>query len=109
MPGWGGGLDNAGVSLPAWIGPWVSDPIRADNLRKLKASGARRREVFIVVTLKGAPWPVESYLMGEMATAPTTPPVLPPPLTGVWVCPTHGRSGVYWDGQRWHLVPVGNQ
>lgn len=106
MPGSSGAVDDAGASLPGWVGTWLRAPERGDNLRKLAASGARRREAFIVATIEGASWPVMSYLTGEMATAPTLPPDLPPPLTGVWVCPTHGSRGVYWDGGKWHLVEV---
>lgn len=104
MSGSGGAVDQAGNSLPAWVGTWLSEPCREDNLRKLAASRAPRREVFVGVTLAGAPWPVLSYLIGAVEIAPRAAPALPDPLTGVWVCPTHGRRGVYWDGEEWGVV-----
>ena len=71
---------------------------------KLARSGAARTEVFIAVTLDGAPWSVVSYLTREVTAVPTAAPMLPPPVTGVWVCPTHGTKGVYWDGSSWRAV-----
>jgi len=104
MPGRGGCVDDRGDELPGWLATWLREPDRADNLLKLAAAAAVEREVFIAVTLDGAPWSVVSYLTGEMTRAPTAAPSLPDPLTGVWVCPTHGRKGVYWDGLDWSLI-----
>jgi hypothetical protein len=71
---------------------------------KLARSGAVRTEVFIAVTLDGAPWRVLSYLTGEVTMVPTAVPRLPPAVAGVWICPMHGTEGVYWDGSRLGVV-----
>ena len=104
MPGPGGMVDDTGASVPGWVSDFLADAARADVVLKLARSGATRTEVFIAVTLDGAPWSVVSYLTGEVTVVPTAAPTLPPPLTGVWVCPTYGTKGVYWDGSGWRVV-----
>jgi hypothetical protein len=104
MPGPGGAVDDTGASVPGWVSDFLADAAQADVVSKLARSGAARTEVFIAVALDGAPWSVVSYLTGEVTVVPTAVPALPPPVTGVWACPTHGTKGVYWDGSGWRVV-----
>ncbi len=104
MPGRGGVVDTTGSSLPGWAATFLADPERADVVRKLRRSGARRREVFVPVTLDGAPWSVVSYLTGDLSSLPSSAPQLPIGIEGFWACPTHGDGGVYWNGGLWQRV-----
>ena len=107
MEGTGGAVDSDGLALPDWIGDFLRDSRREDVLRKLLNIRARRREVFVPVTMDGAPWSVVSYLT-DISTrefrVPSTAPELPPPVTGVWIVSTlsFGESlGVRWNGTSW--------
>ncbi len=107
MIGPGGAVDSEGREVPKWVGDFLSDPARADVLRKLAAVEAPHREAFIAVTLEGAPWSVTSYLTGISAQElllPPEPPVLPGPVTDVWLVATlsfKDSLGVRWDGRAW--------
>jgi hypothetical protein len=106
MPGWGGGVDGSGSSVPGWISDFLRDPKRKNKLDKLARSGADEKHMFVAVTIAGAPWPVESYLTSEMSVAPTDPCDLPSPVDAVWICPTHGSKGLFWNGESWRLFPL---
>jgi hypothetical protein len=107
LDGDGGFVDSAGASVPGWVEEFLAADSRADVLRKLRATTAPRREVFIPVDLKGAPWGVASYLNDisrRGLVLPPGAPVLPAPVTGVWLASTmsFGESaGVRWDGAQW--------
>ena len=103
MAGQGGVIDSSGASLPGWVTAWLRAPGQNDILKKLAATTAPERHVFIPVDLHGAGWPVESYLLtwhGERRL-PSDPPDLPEPVTAVWLASTMADQGVRWDGQRW--------
>lgn len=103
MAGEGGAIDSSGASLPTWVSDWLREPEQADVLKKLTATTAPERHVFVPVDLHGAGWPVESYLLtwlGERQL-PSDPPDLPEPITAVWLASTMADRGVRWDGQRW--------
>ncbi len=103
MAGQGGAIDSSGASVPSWVSGWLREPEQADNLKKLAATTAPERHVFIPVDLQGAGWAVESYLttwLGERQL-PSDPPDLPEPVTSVWLASTMADRGVRWDGQRW--------
>jgi hypothetical protein len=104
MPGPGGAVDDTGASVPGWVSNFLADAARADVVAKLARSAAARTEVFVAVALDVAPGSVVSYLTGEVTMVPTAAPHLPPPVTGVRVCPTHGTKGVYWDASGWRAV-----
>lgn len=107
MMGSGGAIDSTGGAIPQWVGDFLSDPARADVLQKLSKVDAAHREAFIPVTLEGAPWSVVSYLTGMSSRAlslPPAPPVLPHPVSDVWVVSTLSFKdglGVRWDGRIW--------
>lgn len=108
LDGDSGAVDSFGETVPGWVGAFVADPDRADNLRKLAATTAPQREAFIIADLVGAPWGVMSYLTdiaGRGVPLPSAPPELPEPLTGVWLVSTFAfrddARGVRWDGTRW--------
>jgi hypothetical protein len=104
MPGTGGAVDYEGNQIPKWLADFLGDRSRADVLSKLQESGANARHVFVIATLGGTPWPVESYLMGELDQIPSKSPELPAPITAAWVAMQSGRKGLYWDGSTWRVV-----
>lgn len=77
MPGTGGAVDDKGNEVPKWLGDFLRDPAREDVLSKLQTSGAKARHAFVIATLGGTPWPVESYLMGKLDQIPSQSPNLP--------------------------------
>jgi len=93
-----------GSSVHEWIGAFLRDPARQDVLSKLERSGASAHEVFILVELYGAPYEVESYLMGDLSQIPNQAPDLPSPVSGVWIVPTihNNGKGLRWNGNTWH-------
>jgi hypothetical protein len=109
MEGAGGAVDSEGTSVPSWVGDFLRHPERADVLRKLDASGAPLRDVFVGVTLTGAPWSVVSYLTRisrRELCLPVEAPELPPEVTGVWLAATLSFAealGVRWEHGSWHV------
>jgi hypothetical protein len=83
---WTGGMvPETGDPLARWIGDWLREPRRADNLRKLTRSGLPERHAFVIVAgFATAPFPVVDLLMRPAAQAPTIPPDLPSEVTHVW-------------------------
>jgi hypothetical protein len=106
MEGVGGGVDTTGNALPQWIEEFLRDPKQEDVLFKLRHTGAQERWVFVPVTHRGAPWPLESYLTGELDCLPATEPSLPSPVTGIWVASTFGTHGVRWDSVGWRSFRI---
>jgi hypothetical protein len=104
VPGTGGAVDYDGNQVPKWLGDFLRDPAREDVLSKLQESGANARHAFVIPTLGGTPWPVESYLMGELDKIPSKSPDLPAAITAAWVAMQFGRKGLYWDGSTWRVV-----
>lgn len=103
MPGIGGAVDSHGKAVSEWIGSFLRDSARQDVLFKLGRSGAKDCHVFLLVGFGGAPWPVESYLAGELEQFPIQTPDLPQPVTGVWIVHGLSRKGLRWDGVTWRL------
>ncbi len=105
MPGQGGMVHESGHLVSDWIVEFLSHADQVDVLHKLAlATRALRREVFIPVTLMGAPWSVTSYLTGTLDQLPGACPLLPAEVDGVWLAPTmsfHEALGVRWDGSDW--------
>jgi hypothetical protein len=102
MAGEGGAIDTSGASLPSWVSDWLRAPGQDDVLKKLAATTAPERHVFVPVDLHGAGWPVESYLLTWLGARqlPSDPPDLPEPVTAVWLASTMADRGVRWDGRR---------
>jgi hypothetical protein len=81
----GGAVPDHTNALAEWMSSWISDPIRADNLRKLAASGADERHLFVIFRgFSGAPFQVADALMRDEARPPEMDPDLPPELTHLW-------------------------
>ena len=77
MEGIGGAVDSWGAAVPEWAGEFLRDPVCRDVFCKLQRSGATDRHVIVLVSFAGAPWPVESYSMGEHDELPAEAPDLP--------------------------------
>jgi hypothetical protein len=101
MPGTGGAVDETGSSVPGWISDFLRAPSCSDVLEKLGRSGAKSCHVFTLVSLAGAPWPVESYLTGDVEKLPLQQPDLPTPVNEVWIVHGLGQRGLRWNGEVW--------
>lgn len=101
MDGVGGPVDSEGLAIPEWVLAFLNDPKRADVISKLAWSGAPECHAFVIVDYAGAPWPVQSYLDGDLVALPPKVPRLPSPLTGAWLVSTSNTSGVRWTGIQW--------
>jgi hypothetical protein len=93
--------DSPVASLPSWVGDFLTEPERADNLTKLMRSGVSRRHIFILVpTFSIAPASVVSVLLHNPAPTELPDPSLPSEVTDVWVASTWAPGG----GLRWSSV-----
>lgn len=88
----------SGDALPTWIEDVVADPDQAHNLRKLAASPALEKHLFLLVPaiVTTAPMSVTDLLIRGIA--PARPPKLPPAVTHVWVMSDwQSGNGFRWD------------
>ena len=99
----GGVVDEQGSALPGWVGEFLRSEAQADVLSKLLRSNAAECHVFIPVGWGGAPWPVESYLSGDLSLVPLTSPDLPAPVCAVWIVSMQASHGIRWDGVAWRV------
>ncbi|MFD0044934.1 hypothetical protein ACFVGV_07070 [Pseudarthrobacter scleromae] len=89
---------------------WLSNFLQAvpDVLEKL-ATSAEERHVFIPVHFGGAPSEVLLYLTDSdndgLPPLPRKAPVLPAPVTHVWVISVFAGHGLRWDGGQWLTFP----
>jgi len=108
LTGTGGPVDRHGLAVPSWIVSFLGATERKDVLAKLRRSGAGECHVYVPVAPLGVPWAVESYLSTDTARLPSETPMLPSPISRVWI--TYGVTGLRWDGQSWGffdaLVPL---
>jgi len=87
-----------GRPLIDWIDGWLSRPDQGHNLRKLAASGADERHLFLILPEFGeAPFQVTDLLMRDESPLPDEAPALPPEVTHVWAVSTW----VTGAGMRW--------
>lgn len=94
----GGAVASTDDALSGWLGEWLRGDPRQDVRRKLRASGAAERHVFIVVPpFADGDFGVRDILLRDDAPLPATAPDLPQEVTHVWVASTW-TSG---DGFRW--------
>ncbi len=102
LPPIGGGVDQDGTRVATWVAEFLNDDQRADNLHKLKISGAVKCHIFIPIWFSGAPFAVESYFTGDLEKLPQDAPVLPSPVDCVWLCGM-GAKGIWWNGSEWRF------
>jgi hypothetical protein len=81
----GGGSPATGDPLATWLGEWLSDPSRPDNVQKVTRSDANERHVFVLVSGFTTNFAVTDILATANAPLPTIPPDLPDGITHVWV------------------------
>jgi hypothetical protein len=89
---------STGDALADWVGDWLRDPVRSDNLTKLGRSGAAERHIFIVLpAMADTPFRVTELFVRSDAPLPTIAPDLPPEITHVWVAGVWGHPGMWWS------------
>jgi hypothetical protein len=94
----GGFLPATGDPLASWIGEWLAEPSRQDNVHKLASSGADEGHIFVLVPgYTQAPFAVTHLLIDVSAPLPTIPPALPLGITHVWAMSMWDSGG----GFRW--------
>jgi hypothetical protein len=95
----GGYSPLTGDPLAVWLGEWLADPSRPDNVAKLASSEVHERHIFVLVpSFSSVPFGVMDLLATSNAPLPTVPPVLPPAITHVWAM----SMWIDWgDGFRW--------
>lgn len=100
-------IDATGAALVEWASGFVAEPRRADNLSKLRGSGAPDRELFVVVDMAGAPWPGYAYITGHTHGSfrlPVVAPDLPDEITALWLvagAPMRDVPGIRWVDGGW--------
>jgi hypothetical protein len=94
----GGFSPLTGDPLAHYLSDWIIDSSRSDNLRKLDASGAPERHLFVVVPgFSSGSFAVSDLLISPSAPLPVVPPALPEQITHVWAASTWDSG----DGFRW--------
>lgn len=94
----GGYSPPTGDPLAEWLGEWLPDPKRADNIHKLVSADVDERHIFVVIpSFPSVPFAVNDLLIAPGAPLPTIPPDLPAGMTHVWTM-SIWDSG---DGFRW--------
>jgi hypothetical protein len=93
-----GFVPDSGQPLVLWLEKWITNPIRADNLKKLRDSGADEHHLFIILAgYGGVRFHVTDILTRADSPIPVTSPALPEDVTHVWVMSTWSQG----DGLRW--------
>ena len=97
----GGYSPPTGDPLAEWLGEWLADPKRADNVHKLLSADTSQRHIFVVVpSFASAPFAVSDLLTAPAAPLPVVPPNLPAGISHIWTT-SIWDSG---DGFRWSLA-----
>jgi hypothetical protein len=87
-----------GDALAEWVGEWLREPVRSDNLTKLGRSSAEERHMFILLpAMADVEFRVTELFMRRDAPVPTRAPDLPPEVTHVWVAGAWGYPGMRWS------------
>jgi hypothetical protein len=94
-----GVVPDDGGPLAVWLGDFLREPRRSDNLDKLDRSGSAERHMFVLVPgFAEAPFAVADLLMRDNAPLPITAPNLPSEVTHVWAASRWASgSGMRWD------------
>ena len=102
----GGAAPDDGDALAAWVEEFLGAPARAGDLAKLGSARADERHAFVFIGgLSDAPWPVQYMALSDPMPLPRPAPILPKPVTDVWLASTWSTStGVRWSSEdsRWH-------
>jgi hypothetical protein len=87
-----------GDALAEWVGGWLLEPVRSDNLTKLGRSGAEERHMFILLaSMADVDFRVTELFMRSDAPLPAVPPDLPSEVTHVWAASVWGYPGMRWS------------
>lgn len=104
----GGYVAETSDAVSQWVGDFLRQSGQADVLAKLARAGAPERHAFVLVPgFTTAPFAVSDPLMRDDAPVPTEPPLVPDPVTDVWVMSTWSSGVCFrWSpGQGWESFP----
>jgi hypothetical protein len=104
----GGSWDGSADCVSSWIGTVAADPKRADNIKKL-ANAEGEAHLVVFADIAGVEWSVWRALVDHYGTGvlPTIDPLLPAPITHVWIFPVWGGATVLaWSTEGWRRVPL---
>jgi hypothetical protein len=94
----GGWVADTGDAFAHWVSQWLAETRQADNLRKLRISGADERHLFLLMPgYTSAPFDAFDPLMRPNGPLPTVAPVLPEEVTHLWAMSTWSSG----DGFAW--------
>lgn len=98
----GGIVAATGDAFARWVGSWLRMPSQADNLVKLRRSGASERHLFLVLPgFTTAPFDAYCPLMINGGSLPTVAPSLPEEITHLWAMSTWDAGDVFfWERSR---------
>ncbi len=101
MRGDDGVVNENGAEISEWIEKFLSDSRRNDIIQKLTTSNAINCEVFIILSLHGAPWDVASYFFEPTNKLPLDIAKLPRPINGVWIVNPSWSTGIRFTNDTW--------
>lgn len=84
--------------------------VKTDNPKKLAASGAKERHLFVWIdgdTPFGIERPLSHYPLDGTEVyfgLPSGPPDIDPVITHLWIVHERSGRGWYWDGASWHSI-----
>jgi hypothetical protein len=88
-----------------WLSQYLRHPERGDVCKKLYATDAPERHVFVGLALS-TPWLAYHTLMTEYNTLPSEPPVVPPEITHVWAADYMCRRCIAWFPEKGWFDPA---
>ncbi|MET8077049.1 hypothetical protein [Streptomyces sp. NPDC005303] len=94
----GGWVADTGDAFSHWVSSWLREPSQADNLGKLRRSGATERHLFLLLPgFTTAPFDAFDPLMRPDGPLPVVAPSLPEEITHLWAMSTWNTGdGFHW-------------
>jgi hypothetical protein len=101
-----GGWANDGEAILRACDDFVSTPIGARKVKKLRDSGSKGRHLVIVVTPQD--WPDVASALQDVTNLPSRDPLVRGVVDGLWIVPWSPRArAIFWlDGLGWSDVPT---
>ena len=103
-----GYVDASSDGLVAWVSEFVGHASLQDVIEKLASAESGERHVFVIIPVFGtAPFAAIDPLLRRGAATPSDEPLLPPPVTHVWVAHAFSRQVFCWSpSTQWSVYRV---